>query len=106
MKYSVSVEMTKECFYSLSAVMLYLRYTALTLAFILLGWQTYSFFSLDEDGIRAAAGNGTPKKFIQVAEDELQMLNERLAVMEPFPESVLQKPRERDFGRTDGLLLP
>lgn len=86
--------------------MLYLRYTALAFAFLLFGWQSYLFFTLDEEGIRAAAGNGTPTKFIQVAEDELQELNERLDEMEPFPESVLQKPRERDFGRTDGVFLP
>ncbi|MGE3278900.1 MAG: hypothetical protein AB7J40_03855 [Candidatus Altimarinota bacterium] len=86
--------------------MLYLRYAALTLAFMLIGWQAYSFFNLDEEGIRAAAGNGTPTKFIQVAEDELQELNERLAEMEPFSDAVLKKPSSREFGREEKIFFP
>jgi hypothetical protein len=86
--------------------MLYLRYLAFLFGVLLLSWQLYSFFGVDEEMIRASLGNATPTKFIQVDEEELQVLHERLEEMEAFPEVVLEKPMVGSFGRERGVFLP
>jgi hypothetical protein len=86
--------------------MLYLRYLAFLFGVLLLSWQLYSFFGVDEEMIRASLGNATPTKFIQVDEEELQMLHDRLDDMKTFPEAVLEKPRAGGFGRERGVFLP
>jgi|GEM_PF-5316493 len=86
--------------------MVYIRYLILFLALLLLGWQFYLFFSLDEQQVRASLGEPAPTKFIQVGDEELQTLQKRLDDMEPFPEAVLKKPGSREFGRTKGVFLP
>lgn len=84
----------------------YLRYLAVVGGLLMISWQFYLFFNLDEQQVRAALGEPAPTKFIQVADDELQALQKRLDDMEPLPESVLKKPSSREFGRTKGVFLP
>jgi hypothetical protein len=84
----------------------YLRYFAVLGGMLMITWQLYLFFSLDEQQVRAALGEPAPTKFIQVADDDLQALQKRLDDMKPFSESVLKKPSSREFGRTKGVFLP
>jgi len=86
--------------------MILLRYFVLIVSVLLMSWQGYSFFNLDEDQIRASLGDPSPTKFIQVDEEELEVLHERLEEMEAFSEGVLEKPRAGGFGRERGVFLP
>lgn len=84
----------------------YLRYFAVLGGMLMITWQLYLFFSLDEQQVRAALGEPAPTKFIQVGDEELQALQKRLDDMKPFSSDVLKNPSSKDFGRKKNVFLP
>lgn len=84
----------------------YLRYLALFFGLAMLAWQGYSSWSLDVKQIEQSAGAGVATKFIQVGDEELKELNQRLSKLKPFPDAVLQDPQPGYFGRKSEVFEP
>lgn len=84
----------------------FIQFPILVLGLLLLVWQLFSFFSLDEESIRTALETKSSMNFIKMEEEELRVLQQRLAEMKAFPEAILQKPKSKNFGRDVQIFIP
>jgi hypothetical protein len=81
-----------------------LRYTLIFLAVLLLGFHLFTFFSLDEAGLKKTVSGGVPIRFIKADQETIDDMKAQFSSLDPMPKYLLEKPKEKDFGRKQFFL--
>lgn len=85
--------------------MRYLRFLVIVISVLLLAYQGYSYFSIDEAMLQKTAGGGVAARFIQADEKTLEDIHKRLADLKEVPPDIIADPNKKLFGRK-GLFYP
>ena len=79
--------------------MIFLRYTMILLAVVLLSYHFFLFFSFDEAVLKKSVSGGVPVRFIKADQATIDDMKEQLSALDPLPKYLLEEPKQKDFGR-------
>lgn len=85
--------------------MIIVRYLLILLSILLLGFHAYTFFSLDEAGLKKSVSGGVPVRFIKADQATIDEMKEKLSALDPLPRYLVEEAKQKDFGRKK-LFLP